>query len=189
MKALSDQALLQQIAEGSREAFSELYDRHAGQLWGIAVKILKDRQQAADALQDVFLRIWKNAASFQFGRGAPLLWMCYICRNRCIDLLRARAAHPGKHGLDNEEVEYLKDLEADPAGEADNALLRQKVRRAMATLPPAQQVIIDLAYCQGFSQSQIAERLELPVGTVKSRMRLAMEKLRKLLASAGSPEK
>lgn len=184
LKTLSDQVLLQQVAEGNREAFAELYDRHSGQLWGIAIKILQDRQQAADALQDVFIRIWKNAASFQSIRGAPLVWMCYICRNRCIDLLRARAAHPEKHGLEDETFECLKDPEADPAEEADNTLLRQKVRRAMATLPPAQQVIIDMAYCQGFSQSQIAERLELPVGTVKSRMRLAMEKLRILLASA-----
>ena len=175
-----DVDMLDRITRGDAVAFAEFYDRHGGRLYALAIRILKDATLAEDLLQEVFLALWKNARHFDSGRGSPLGWLMVLCRNRAIDMLRGaqrRRAHIS--GWEPSQLESLAIPTRDePCHRIEMEMLQQMVRKALLELPAAQRQLLEMAYFSGLSQSEIAAELRLPLGTVKTRLRLGMQKLR-----------
>ena len=176
-----------------------LYDRHADALFGTAVRFLGDREAAADVIQEVFLAVWQRAAQFDPGSGSPFGWLAGIARNRAIDRLRAEARRPrairawqaadGPADADD-LIEWASrrgpgagqpDAD-DPVEAANRGWIRALVRTTLSEMPQDERTVVVLAYDQALSQSEIAERLGLPIGTVKSRTRRALARLRSRLA-------
>ncbi len=160
------------------EAFAVFYDRHGGAAFSLAYRIVGDRSAAEDVTQEAFISIWRSGARYDPARGSVRSWMLGITRNRAIDFLRSRAGRAPKLDFDDDTV-----LEQRPAPERteEEALRREtssELRGAMGELPGEQSKVIELAYFGGFSHSEIAEILGLPLGTVKGRMRLGLEKIR-----------
>ena len=181
--ATADIALLARIAGRDADALGELYDRHSRLLFSLIVRVLRDRGESEDVLQDVFVRIWDRADSYSPALGAPTAWLVRIARNRAIDRLRSRQvrAHVGQS---YEDVPVAAD--PTPAGNPEQLARTAEHRRAIVAaldqLPPEHRTLIDAAYFDGFTQSELAERFNLPLGTVKTRIRTAMQTLRKTLA-------
>lgn len=182
-QAFSDQALLESIAGKDAEAFSTLYDRHAAKLFGLAIQIVKDRTLAEDILQDIFLSLWKNAGLFDSSKGNPVTWLMVLCRNRCIDKLRVLNKKAGRTSqLSEKEARQIKSSEAEnPAEQAIQNETHIRIKKALQQLPVEQRTLIELAYFSGFTQSEISETSGLPLGTVKTRIRLGMQKLKGIL--------
>jgi len=178
-----DEAALDRMRRGDAEALAELYDRHARPVYSLALRVLQDEGDAEDIVQDVFSQAWRQAARFDAARGNVAAWLLTIARSRAIDRLRARRARPDRGA----ELPPLPEI-ADAAPAADLQLLAAeqvaRIRGALAALPLLQRVAIELAYYEGLTHTEIAERLEQPLGTVKTRIRLAMTKLREALAGA-----
>ncbi len=173
--------LVSRVALNDREAFALLYDRYAPLVFKLALRIVGDRAEAEDILQEAFLQVWRTAASYDVRRGQPSTWLVTIARSRAIDRLRSREQWRQRHGMPG--VQFGK-----PGGAND---LRQEmseregaaiVRSAVDSLPEEQRQAIELAYFDGLTQSEIARKLQKPVGTVKTRIRLGMMKLRDMLA-------
>ena len=191
-----DGLLLGLVADGDEAALMTLYDRHADALFGTAVRFLRDRESAAEVLQDVFMAIWQRAGQYDPRAGSVFGWLVGIARNRAIDRLRAearrpRAVHPWASDTDASESNDLLDWagrrqglssEGDPAVELDRHWIRALVRTTLADMPAEERQVVVLAYDQSLSQSEIADRLEMPIGTVKSRTRRALARLRSRLA-------
>jgi RNA polymerase sigma-70 factor (ECF subfamily) len=176
---LSDEALVALVARGDEPALGELYDRIGRVAYGMAFRILRDDRLAEDAVQEGFLAVWRSAATFRPERAKASTWIVTLVHRRAVDLVRReerRRAEP----LDLE----LRDA-SDPAGSAeDEAWLgfeRERVQRLLRTLPDAQRETLELAYYGGYSQSELAERLGVPLGTIKSRMFAGLARLRELL--------
>ena len=182
---LPDEDLFKEIANGQRQAFSVIYDRYSSQLYGLALKILQNQTLADDVIQDVFVNIWKKAGTYDRSKGTPIAWMMILCRNRCIDALRRLNKNRSRSAVLTEElVQTVSDESAaNPLEKAGLSELQTAVRRAMEILPPEQREPIELAYFKGFSQSEIASELNLPLGTIKTRIRLGMQKLRDLIVN------
>ena len=164
------------------EALQALYDRHANLVYGLGLRVLRDATEAEDLVQDVFLHLWRRAEMFDGERGSFAGWLVSLARNRAIDRLRARRTRERKG--DEYEAEQSIDTApraADPAESAYASELRGAVARALGTLPDAQRSALELAYFGGFSHSEIAQRLDAPLGTVKARVRQGMLRLRDLL--------
>jgi RNA polymerase sigma-70 factor (ECF subfamily) len=168
--ALTDGELIERVGEGDREAFDELYRRYARAVLGLALRRLGDRGRAEDAVQDAFTAIWRSARSYdpERGRGAP--WLYTVARNAIVDGLR-RTPEPATEPP--EEVAQ----EPGPADRAESSWVSWRVHRALETLPDHERPVIELAYWGGMSQSEIAEYLSLPLGTVKTRTRAALSRL------------
>ena len=176
-----DDLLITRVAAGDRHAFELLYDRYAATVFGVAMKMLADRDAAEDAVQEIFWRVWRRAGSFDHSRAfAP--WLFGIAHNYCIDELRRRKVRP-QPVYEDDEHPVLSDIPDDvDVGEA--AVLadqRAIVRAALDRLPEEQRQALLLAYFGGLTQQEIAARLGNPLGTVKTRMRLGLLKLRALL--------
>ncbi len=171
-----DAALLQRVRLHDRDAFAVLYDRYASAVNGMALVVLRDRTLAEDVTHDVFLRLWQRADAYDAGRGRFAPWLMCVARNRAIDVHRRRRAQPALV-LDDELARWAFDPEPDPADQVITRQLRRDVQQALAELAPDQRRLLDLAYFGGMSQSQIAESLERPLGTVKSQIRTAMRHL------------
>ncbi len=178
----NDAALLRAVAARDRVAFQQLYERHSGMLFSLALKILGDRADAEDVLQDTFIQTWKAAGSFDEGRGKPLGWLIMLTRSRAIDRLRARQT---RARLSETVAQEDPEAPALPAQQVAASESHAVVRRALDTLPAEQRSPIELAYFAGLTQSEIAGRLGQPLGTIKTRMRTGMMKLREQLAAAG----
>ena len=164
------ETLLRQAAEGDMLAFRQLYDESAGRLLAITTNILRDSQAAEDAVQEAMLRIWRNAARYDPGKGAPLAWMGVIARNAALDMMQRRPAA--------ESLEVTDTLElATPAIEPPDAYLRQCLGR----LPPEQARAIVMMYTYGLSHSELAEKMAVPLGTVKSWVRRGMISLKEYM--------
>jgi RNA polymerase sigma-70 factor (ECF subfamily) len=179
-----DQDLIGRVAKGDAEALAVLYDRHERAVYSLVFRIVRDQADAEDVVQEVFSQAWAQASRHDASRGAVGAWLLTIARSRAIDRLRARRARPDSAPADERDVGLLRDPE--PAQDAQ-LLTREKaarLRSALERLPVLQRVAIELAYYEGLSQSEIAERLEQPLGTIKTRMRLALLKLREALAGA-----
>ena len=175
-----DVKTLERMAAGDQQALGTLYDRYGRMVYAIALRITGDAQSAEECTQDAFLAAWRTAASFDPERARPSTWICAIARNRALDAARAQARRPTPH----EDVQphgHEPDT-ADLVQAADEAV---RVAEAMAKLPPAQLEVLQLAYFDELSQTQISERLRLPLGTVKSRMRLAVDRLRSVASDLG----
>lgn len=189
--ALADEALLERIARAEAEALAQLYDRYSRLVFGLGLAIVGDRQTAEEITLDVFVRVWQKAATYRAEQARASTWLTHITRNHAIDLLRRRAARPDQDGLDLESVARRASPaeENDPQELAELSLRRQRVHAALAHLPADQQQALTLAYFRGYTQAQIAEALGQPLGTIKSRMRSALLKLRDLLRDeAGAPQ-
>ena len=179
---LADEELMPWIARKDPEAFEVFYDRHGGASFSLAYRILGDRTAAEDCVQEAFISIWKSGARFDRARGSVRSWTLSIVRNRAIDALRSKAGKAPKLTFDDDAI-----LESRPAEErTDEEAMRHEtadeVRGAISNLPGEQSKVIQLAYFGGFSQSEIAGMLNVPLGTVKGRMRLGLEKIRGELA-------
>jgi RNA polymerase sigma-70 factor (ECF subfamily) len=175
---LADEELMPLIGAKDPEAFAVFYDRHGGVAYSLAYRIVGEKAAAEDVTQEAFISIWRSGARFDRTRGSVRSWMLSIVRNRAIDALRSRAGKAPKLTFDDDAV-----LEQRPSGELteDEAMRREtasEVRGALGELPNEQSKVIELAYFGGFSHSEIARMLGVPLGTVKGRMRLGLEKIR-----------
>lgn len=178
--AADDAALISAMAGGDQHALGKLYERYGRMLHAIAVRITGDGQAAEECTQDAFLSAWRSAGAFDPGQSRASTWLCAIARNKALDAARAQARRPVPH--DEIEPDGRAPDTADLVADADAAV---QVAEAMAKLPPAQFDVLQLSYFDGLSQSQIADRLQLPLGTVKSRMRLAMDRMRDVARDLG----
>lgn len=180
--------LLPAIAAGDTVAVAELYDRHSATLYALLVKILGDRSDAQEILQESFVQAWRRAADFDPSRGSEIAWLVSIARNKAIDRLRSRYLRAVREEEAGREIpNELRSVDTSEGAERTAILgeLRQRMRTALDELPEAQRTALELAYFQGLSQSEIAERLGEPLGTIKTRTQLAMKKLRGSLKDLG----
>ncbi len=170
------------LAERDADAFEVFYDRHGGAAYSLAYRIVGDRNGAEDVVQEAFLSIWRSGARYDRARGSVRAWTLGIVRNRAIDALRRLSGHAPKLDFDDEAA-----LEQRPSPDRTEELVvrnesAQEVRGALRDLPDEQSKVIQLAYFGGFSHSEIAAMLGMPLGTVKGRMRLGIEKMRNRIA-------
>lgn len=179
---LADEELMPLVGRKDPEAFEVLYDRHGGAAYSLAYRIVGEPAAAEEVTQEAFISVWRSGERFDATRGSVRSWLLSVVRNRAIDFLRSRAGKAPKLDFDDEAA-----LEQRPAAERteEEALRREtasELRGAIGKLPDPQSKVIELAYFGGFSHSEIAEILSLPMGTVKGRMRLGLEKIRGELA-------
>jgi RNA polymerase sigma-70 factor (ECF subfamily) len=181
---LDDESLLRLIAFAKTDALSEFYDRYSRLVYSLAVFILDDPESAEEVTQDVFVRIWEKAETYRAEQAKVSTWLTSITRNRSIDVLRRRRVRPEGHrvGWDDAALETLPAADLpNPEDAADKFIQAQRVRVAITTLPHDQRQALALAYFGGYSHSEIAAALGEPLGTVKTRIRMAMQKLRSIL--------
>jgi RNA polymerase sigma-70 factor (ECF subfamily) len=175
---LSDEALVALVARADEDALAELYDRVSRIAYGLALRVLRDERHAEDAVQEAFLQVWRSAATFRAERAKASTWILTLVHRRAVDLVRReerRQADPltddsalGEAPEDTEEAAWLR-------------FERERVQAALKELPDVQREALELAYYGGFSQSELAERLGVPLGTIKSRMFAGLARLRELL--------
>ena len=181
---LSDEVLASRAARGDSAALEALYDRHASTVLGLALKIIADRAAAEDILQETFWRVWKSADTFQPQRGSFTSWLFRIARNLAIDMYRRRNVRP-QAVPDGEAGESVLDQTPDPdmdvANQAQAAIENKQVRTAMRSLPGVQRQVIEMAYFYGMTRQEIAEATGEALGTIHTRARLALQKLREEL--------
>jgi RNA polymerase sigma-70 factor (ECF subfamily) len=174
-----DEALLAAIRAGDQSAVAELYDRSGSQAFGLALRILGDRTAAEDAVQEAFVAVWRQASRLDEGRGKVTSLLMTMVHHKAIDMVRARRSHI----ILGDEHDTIPSRERSVADVVVAGFEGDAVRRAVALLPTEQQRVVQLAYFEGLSSTEIASVTGVPTGTVKSRMRLAMEKLRVSLDS------
>lgn len=172
-----DEQLLQAIAGGAEPALRVLYDRFAGPMWAVARRIVGDDSRAEDVVQDVFVRLWEHAADFDASRGTVRTWLLVQVRSRSIDMIRSERARSDRERRHDPNVLDLATYRT-PDDVVTLAFESASVVRALDHLPAPQRQAIELAYFDGLTYRQIAKMLELPEGTVKGRIRLALERLR-----------
>jgi RNA polymerase sigma-70 factor (ECF subfamily) len=178
---VSDVELLRAVAGGDEAALSELYNRYRLILFGLLLRILHSRAEAEDCLQDVFLQVWRQAKGFDEARGRPFTWLVTMARSRAIDRLRALSSRDRTaQGAARETIEETSDAVTDAIRSEQSAA----VRAALDALPPEQRLVLELAYFEGLTQSEIAARLDQPLGTIKTRTRSGMMKLKEALSGA-----
>ena len=176
---LDDRELIQQTASGDRDALEELYNRYSTSVFSLARFMLRQEALAEDATQDIFLNIWLKASSYKPERGEPKAWIMSVAHHKVIDIIRSRRRNiTMTDPKDYETLDLLPSGQMPTAEEAVLNLDRARIRNALSVLPLSQREVIMLAYFGGFSQSEIAQKLSQPLGTVKTRVRLAMQKLR-----------
>ena len=178
---LSDEALVALVARGEEEALAELYDRVGRIAYGLALRVLRDERLAEDAVQEAFLQVWRSAATYRAERAKASTWVLTLVHRRAVDLVRReerRQADPltddsvlGQAPEQTEEAAWLR-------------FERERVQAALAELPDVQREALELAYYGGFSQSELADRLGVPLGTIKSRMFAGLSRLRELLGDS-----
>ena len=179
---LGDHQLLQQIASMEKAALDALYGRYGTPVYSLAMHMLRHEALAEEVTQEIFLNIWLKAGSFNAERGEPRSWIMSVAHHKIVDLIRSR-----RRALTMTDPEGYDTLELLPARQAsteeqvEHNLERERILGAMATLPEAQREVIFLAYYEGYSQSEMATKLSQPLGTIKTRVRLAMQKLRTVL--------
>ncbi|HEY6781426.1 MAG TPA: sigma-70 family RNA polymerase sigma factor [Thermoleophilaceae bacterium] len=177
IRNLADEEVMQLVQSGDPQAFEVIYDRHGGAAFSLAYRIVGHAAGAEDVTQEAFLSIWRSRLRYEAGRGSVRTWVLGIVHNRAIDGLRRNLVHERRRA----SIEGIEERREAPERTEVEAARREEartVRAALDTLPDDQKRTIELAYFGGFTHSQIAEMLELPVGTVKGRMRLGLEKLR-----------
>jgi RNA polymerase sigma factor (sigma-70 family) len=176
----SDEALLALVSRSDNAALGELYDRYGRTAYGLAVRVLRDPALAEDAVQDAFLAIWRSAGGFRADRAKPSTWILTLVHRRAVDLVRRE---------ERRRAPPLETASSEAVGATDEEVAlrarRRVVQEALRQLPDEQREALELAYYGGFTQSELAERLGQPLGTVKSRMFAGLRRLRDLLAEAG----
>ena len=184
---LADEALLECIAGGQGDALKALYDRYSRKVFGLALHSVSDHETAEEITIDVFMEVWKNASRYASDRARVSTWILSICRYRAIDALRRRSSRPDRRavGWDQLPASDHPAYPEQPQETIERKLQQERVREAIAHLPPEQSNALSLAYFKGYTHRQIAAILNLPIGTVKTRIRLAMQKLRLALDDEG----
>jgi RNA polymerase sigma-70 factor (ECF subfamily) len=175
----SDVRLVARCAEGDEGALAELYDLFGRAAYALALRIVRDAAQAEDVVQEAFLDLWRSAARFDPARSRPASYLLTFVHRRAVDLIRREQARPQRGG-DVEDIASRANAD-DPPASLIVSEQGASVRRALADLPPPQRQVLELAYFKGLSQSEIAEHLGEPLGTVKSRTHVALARLRELL--------
>jgi RNA polymerase sigma-70 factor (ECF subfamily) len=171
---VSDADLLVRIADRDRDAFDLLYQRYIRSMFGLALRRLRDRQRAEDAVQETFTAVWRSAASYRPERGPAAPWLYAIARNAIVDRFRTQVDTTG-------EVPEIVSADPGPAESAESSFVSYRVHRALEELPPREREVVELAYWSGLSQSEVAEYLHIPLGTVKTRTRSALARLADVL--------
>jgi RNA polymerase sigma-70 factor (ECF subfamily) len=172
------EVLLDRVAAGDRAAFAALYAATSAKLFGIVLRILRDRSLAEDVLQDAFLRVWRNAGRYEPQSGRPVTWLAAIARNAAIDVVRQQRVHATRHLDDGDEA--LAHM-ADPAAGALDPADREGLRTCLAELEDEQRACVLLAYLDGWSREDLAERFARPVGTIKTWLHRSLARLRECL--------
>ncbi|HTB98622.1 MAG TPA: sigma-70 family RNA polymerase sigma factor [Terracidiphilus sp.] len=168
----ADAALLERVKTNDQEAMTELFDRYGGLVYSVALRVLSDTGQAEDLMQDVFFQVWKKPESFVQGRGSLGAWLAVVARNRAVDVLRRR-----KPSDSVEDVILVSNTNL--ASEVERSRMMEKVREVMQGLPTDQKKSVELAFFEGLTHAEIAEKTGDPLGTVKTRIRTALMTLRK----------
>lgn len=185
LSPIADDQLVLRIAAGEAAALEALYDRYVRQCFGLALRIVSEPALAEEVVQEVFLKLWTSPNSYSAQKGAFVSWLLSLVHHRCVDQLRKRSRT--EVALDNDEPTSILNTAADPQpdpGEQVWVMEQQRVvRQALTQIPENQRLVLELAYFGGMSQSQIAEKLSQPLGTVKTRMRMGLQNLRALLES------
>jgi RNA polymerase sigma-70 factor (ECF subfamily) len=174
-------SVVQKIAQGDQAALAALYDSTHRLAYGLILRVLGDASSAEEVLLDVYTQIWRQAANYDTSRGGPLAWLMTIARSRAIDRLRSGWQDRQR----KEPLDLINDRETEAASPEENTVVAERrkfVRAALSSLSPEQREVIELAYYGGLSHSEIAVKLNQPLGTVKTRTRLGMMKLREALA-------
>ena len=177
---LPDEELVSLVAQDESWALAELYDRYARLVFSLALKVLNDRAGAEEIVQEVFAKVWRGARDYTPARGKFSSWLIGITHHQCIDELRRRRVRPVAGSTDDSPLLELA-ADDDPAEAAAHALERTRVRQALAQIPADQRTVIELAFFEGLTHQEIADRCGQPLGTVKTRVRLGMRKLKELL--------
>ena len=176
----TDEELVVALAAGEDGALAGLYDRYGRVAYGLALRVLRDPALAQDAVQDAFLAAWRTAVGFDARRGSAQTWLLTLVHRRAVDVVRREER---RRGDPLEDAPAASGEATDESAEVRET--RRRVQTALAGLPPEQRRLLELAYYGGLSQSELAERLDLPLGTVKSRMFAGLARLRELLGEAG----
>lgn len=180
---LADEELISLVENDDPKAFAVLYDRHSRPAFSLAYRLMGQRQAAEDLVQEVFLRVWRSTGSYRAERGSVRTWILSIVHHRGIDLLRSNASR--RRTKDKVEASVEKSQPSEAFTEAWRNSQREQVRQALDTLPPEQLKVLELAYFSGYTHVEIAEILDLPLGTIKGRMRLGLKKIRDYFNSRG----
>jgi RNA polymerase sigma-70 factor (ECF subfamily) len=170
----NDGALIAAIRSGNQDAMAQLYARYSSVVYAVALRVLGDTAAAEDVLQEIFIQLWRNPGAFDSGRGNLAPWLAVITRNRAVDSLRKRRPQ-------TEISETTISVEPDLASEADRGRAMEKVRAVLKDMPEAQRSSLEMAYFEGYSHSEIAEKTGEPLGTVKTRIRNGLMLLRKVV--------
>ena len=182
---MADEDLIASVAEDrSSEAFATLYDRHSRAAYSLAYRMMGERQAAEDVVQDAFLRVWQAAASFRPERRSVRTWLLSIIHHRGIDQLRSTASRRRTQDTVKATAPTLQPSEA--FAETWRNSQREQVREALRTVPSEQRKVLELAYFSGYTHTEIAELLDLPLGTVKGRMRLGLKKIKEFVEDQGT---
>ena len=186
-ESLDDHQLIQRVSQVDKDALEALYVRYQTPVYSLAMFMLKQPALAEEATQDIFLNIWLKASSFNSERGQPKSWIMSVAHHKIVDVIRSR-----RRAIVNTDPADYETLDLLPAGGAstetlvEQSLERERIMRALETIPEPQRKVIMLAYFEGYSQSEMAEKLDQPLGTIKTRVRLAMQKLRTVLENDGN---
>jgi RNA polymerase sigma-70 factor, ECF subfamily len=178
----NDEQLISLIAQLQEGALTQLYERYSRVVFSLALAIVNDQETAEEVALDVFMRVWQKAGLYRAEQAKVSTWLTHITRNHAIDVLRRRAVRPDYYAVNLDDATFDGNFsEQDPQEFAELSLRRERVHRALAKLPIDQKQALILAYFSGYTQHQIAQRLKQPLGTVKTRLRLALQKLRDFL--------
>lgn len=182
--AEADRQLLVSVVGGSADALGALYDRHAGTVFALARRILTRLEDAEEIVQDVFSQVWREAARYQDTRASVAGWIVMLTRTRSIDRLRSRMARPDQvAGIDPDAAPPLRSSDRNPEQVTISGQDVEAVRKALVELPDAQRTLVELAYYEGLTHTEIATRTGVPLGTVKTRIRNAMASMRAVLTA------
>jgi RNA polymerase sigma-70 factor (ECF subfamily) len=173
---LADEDLISLVVGSNAEAFATLYDRHGRAAYSLSYRMMGEKQAAEDLVQDAFLKVWRGAGSYRTERGSVRTWILSIVHNRGIDQLRSLASR--RRTQNKVEASAPKSEPSEAFARTWSNSQREQVREALGTLPPEQLKILELAYFSGYTHVEISELLDLPLGTVKGRMRLGLKKIR-----------
>ena len=180
---LEDLELLAKISEKDRQALAELYDRYGRRVFALAVRMLNDPVGSEEVTQDVFMSVWRRGASYTSKKGKFTTWLFSIAHNRTIDELRKRKRDRSRENTDIDDHLNIQSSDISPADAAVAQSEYLQIRAAMEKLPVEQKHVVDLSYFKGLTQTEIAMKTGQPLGTVKTRMRLALKKLRQALSA------
>jgi RNA polymerase sigma-70 factor (ECF subfamily) len=178
---LADEDLISLTASGDTQALAALYDRHGRVAYSLAYRMMGERQGAEDLVQEAFLKVWRAAGSYRVERASVRTWILSILNNRGIDMLRSSASR--RRTQERVEAQALTSQPNEAFAQTWRNSQRQQVREALQGLPPEQLKVLELAYFSGYTHTEIAELLDLPLGTVKGRMRLGLKKMREYFDS------